>query len=379
MERVESRDEELLSFTDKAVNRAVQSGDFPKPVLEREKVSFTTYIRDKNLSRAKLAEMTNLDEDDIDEINNLIENGNHRAAVVVYGKKIRRLGSDAFKKKNLTRWEQDFYVALAQDPPPSLSKIAHEKAPSPQQLVKYELDKKVRDRRVSLIRSDMEAWIGNRRADEISPEEVDTFFRKFKLHHSEKKVRAMLEEEKKKKIKDDRLSVNHTPEGFRPALEQREKDWADGKFYISLDANKADWVESTQPLVVIPDNSPQELVDAANRYVALMNDLHTNEFGRNYKTRVVTASENDRGADYVTHLEGFAITDKPMVSFLKTKRGRAVYRSILDESFSGLAGATPGLPHSAKDTGAEDDQTLDNEVSLARFILESHDNRLASN
>ena len=110
-----------------------------------------------------------------------------------------------------------------------------------------------------------------------------------------------------------------------------------------------------------------------------MNDLHTNEFGRNYKTRVVTASENDRGADYVTHLEGFAITDKPMVSFLKTKRGRAVYRSILDESFRGLAGATLVLPHSAKNTGAKDDQTLDNEVSLARFILESHDNRLASN
>ena len=122
--------------------------------------------------------------------------------------------------------------------------------------------------------------------------------------------------------------------------------------------------------------------EAAAIYTELMLELHKSEFARkDFKSQVVTAGDpmgkpKDgekqkvwRGKVGVLHLEGFAITDKKMVAFLKTPRGKAKYRQILNQSFGGIHGITLGLPHSATDIGAEDKETKDNEVSLARYLL----------
>ena len=120
-----------------------------------------------------------------------------------------------------------------------------------------------------------------------------------------------------------------------------------------------------------------------------MAKLHNSKFNRNFKGSVRVAGTKStwkgketkqRGSAGVIHLEGYAITDKDMVEYLKTKEGHAEYRRILDKSFGMLSGATIGLPHTARDNGAIDDDTGDSEVAIAKLLLSDYPNtRLAQN
>lgn len=379
-ERKENRQEVWSSASDKVISRAIADGVLTKPKLEPVKVTYHEYIVDGNLSREKLGALTNLDDGDIDDINDHIEDGNTKEAIKKYGLYMRKLGRDMFKKpiSQLTAWEKDFYYNLTNESMPSLGSVSHTHMGDAERRDNFRKEQEKYDTRVDLIRRELNLFFGDKK--NLNEKEVNEKFRELNLFFTPEFTDELLEEERRKRISKKKLSVYHTPEHHKPSLSQRKKIWDNGGVYISLDSNWAEGVEATQPLVVVPDDSSEEILNAASRFASEMAKVHRDEFGRsNFKPRVVTRSQNGRGSDYVMHLEGFAITDKTAIKFFQSPRGHALFRNILDESFGSLAGATIGLPHSETDTGAVSDGL--SEVDLARFLLSDYerDTRLAQN
>ena len=378
--RKENREEVWSSAADKVVSQAIKDGVLVEPKLEPVKVTYHEYIVDGNLSKKKLSALTNLSSSQIKKIQKDISNGESKEAIKKYGIYMRRLGRDMFKKpiSQLTQWEKDFYYNLTQENAPSLGSVSHTHMGDAERRDNFRREQEKHDARVNLINSELKLFFGDKK--NLNEREVNEKFRELNLFFTPEFTEELLDEERRKRISKKKLSVSHTPESHKPSLAQRKKNWESGGVYISLDTNWAEGVEATQPLVVVPDDASEDMINAASKYASEMAKVHRDEFGRtDFKPRVVTRSENGRGSDYVMHLEGFAITDKTAVNFFKTPRGHALHRNILDEAFGNLAGATIGLPHSETDTGAVSDGL--SEVDLAKFLLSDYkrDTRLAQN
>ena len=167
-----------------------------------------------------------------------------------------------------------------------------------------------------------------------------------------------------------KLKGNYLPAFSNP--EARKARAESGGATILLDSNKADGVAVTSPLVVIPDNATPEQEKAAWAYANGVAAMQLN-LGRELKPRVVKRSQNGRGRSNAFHTEGFAVTDKAFISWLKTPAGRKEYMQLLDSTLGALPNSMITLPHGptktgAIDKGAESDGV--NEVDLARYLMQ---------
>jgi len=321
-----------------------------------------------------LSEVTNLDFDTKSDIEKLSKQGNYKEAVELYGKKMRQMGRGGFKE-GIKPWQKDFFEPLMRQSPPTLSSTSHIKEGTPAQIGKFNQARKIYTERVARIKQGLAEKIGDQDVDSISAEVIDKYVRELSMTFSEKAIETILKEDEANARKANKVDFKYSADGFLPDLNTRKKNWQNGEFYVSLDANQASNVDITQPLVVLPKDAPNELKEAAAIYAEGMLKLHKEELGRNdFKSQVVTSGEPMsngkpwRGKEHVTHLEGFAITDTEMLAFLKTPRGKAAYRQVLNNAFGNVHGVTLGLPHNANDGGAKN-STGDDEVSLARYIL----------
>ena len=296
--RKENQEDAWQSAGDKVISRAIQTGQLSPPKLEPVKVTYHEYIVDGNLGEEKLKALTNLDDGQIKKIQRDLNDGNPKEAVKKYGIYMRRLGRGMFKKPigKLSQWENDFYYGLTNQSAPPLGSVAHTTKGDAAHRDAFRRSQEKYDARLDMISREMKTFFGDKK--NIDEKDVNEQFRKLDLFFSDEYVDDLLEEERKKRISSKKLSVNHTPDGHKPSLAQRRAGWKQGKVFISLDTNWAEGVEATQPLVVVPDDASEQMIDAASRYASEMAKIHRDEFGRtNFKPRVVTRSENGRGSD----------------------------------------------------------------------------------
>jgi len=372
--RIDAREPKFQKAADAAIENLGKQGLLKIPKLEAEEVSFEEYLRDGHLGTKTLTEATTLPPHIIKKIDKLSRLGDYKGAIELFGNQMRGRGRGGYKA-DIKPWQQDFLVPLTSQKAPTLTSTAHIKEGTAEQLLQLEREQQIYGARTSRVKEDLRARIGDKNIEDIPASELDEHVRFLFNMHSEESIIQSMEEDEAAEIKANKLNVNYNATSFRPDEKTRIKNFEKGEFYVSLDANKASGVPVTQPLAVLPKEASPELRKAASIFTGLMADLHREEFGRDFKARVVTSGDlmdNGqpwRGKSLVTHLEGFAITDKEMVAFLKTERGRAKYRQILNQSFSNIHGITLGLPHTATDSGAVDDDTQDSEVSLAKYIL----------
>lgn len=375
--RVDAREPAFQSAVDQSIARSYANGTLKKPKLDAKEVTFQDRLRDGHLGVDTLSQTTNLKHGDIIAISRLSKAGKYAEAVKLFGQKMRPMGRGGFKK-DLAPWQTDFLLPLTGEKPPTLTTVSHvANKQDSDTILKFENDSRIHAARLAGVKQDVAGWMDGKNPKDIPAGALDEEVRKSLLFNSEDKIKAQLEEDDAAERKANKITVEYTASGFLPDIDTRKNNWAKGESYVSLDANdgRGVGVEVTQPLVVLPKNASKELTEAGHIYAGLMLELHKTEFGRNdFKSQVVTSGDlmNNgkpwRGKQHVTHLEGFSITDKKMIAFLKTKRGKAVYRQIISKSFGKVHGITVGLPHSDTDGGAENDFG-DNEVSLSQWIL----------
>ena len=380
LSRIDAREPKFQTAADSVIEKLGKEGSIKIPKLKAEEVTFMQYARDGHLGIKTLTEATTLPAHQIKKIDKLSREGDFDGAIKLFGKYMRPRGRGGYKA-DIKPWQKDFLVPLTSQKTPTLTSTAHIKEGTPAQILKFEKDKQIFSARSSRIKSDLRARLGDKKIEDVPANELDEHVRFLSNLHSEESVRQSMEEQDAEELNQGKLNINYNATGFRPDEDTLRKNYEKGQFYVSLDANKASGVPVTQPLAVIPEEASPQLKQAVSMYTSLMADLHKEEFGRDFKARIVTSGSKMgtpkkgekqkywRGKPFVTHLEGFAITDKEMVAFLKTPRGKAKYRQILNKSFDNIQGITLGLPHTATDSGAIDDDTKESEVSLAKHIL----------
>jgi len=380
---------------DKTVSKKIESIAIQqlKPFEPRkpEGTSYGQYAREGKYNQHWLGKMTNIPEGQAEDISNAFSKaGDPRQGFRLYQKAIAKLGNNAFKKKpeDMSTWEYNIYAKAADSGFSNAAAIAYT---NPRQSTAYREAQEFHTYKASKFAEGLKAELGNQDWDNLSLKEQSDMLREMEQHYNDDFLRKLKHEEEIQEVKDNKTSQNLIkPDLYRSSSSsQRMADFKEGKYYISNDANKADGVPIIQPVAIIPPNSPQPVVDAVNVYASEMAALHNRKFGRNFKGSVrVTGAEStyrgektkQRGSAGVIHLEGYAITDKDMVEYLKTKEGHAEYQRILDKSFGMLSGATIGLPHTARDNGAIDDDTGDSEVGIAKLLLSDYpDTRLSQN
>ena len=379
----------------KAVSKKLESIAIQqlKPFEPRkpEGTSYGQYAREGKYNQHWLGKMTNIPEGQAEDISNAFSKaGDPRQGFRLYQKAIAKLGNNAFKIKpeDMSTWEYNIYAKAADSGFSNAAAIAYT---DPRQSTAYREAQEFHTYKASKFAEGLKAELGNQDWDNLSLKEQSDMLREMEQHYNDDFLRQLKHDEEIQEVKDNKTSQNLIkPDLYRSSSSsQRMADFKEGKYYISNDANKADGVPIIQPVAIIPPNSPQPVVDAVNVYASEMAALHNRKFGRNFKGSVrVTGAEStyrgektkQRGSAGVIHLEGYAITDKDMVEYLKTKEGHAEYHRILDKSFGMLSGATIGLPHTARDSGAIDDDTGDSEVGIAKLLLSDYpDTRLAQN
>jgi hypothetical protein len=148
---------------------------------------------------------------------------------------------------------------------------------------------------------------------------------------------------------------------------ERKKVADAGGMTILMDSNwkKGDGV--TSPMVVIPDNATPTQRKASKEYAAGVAAMQKRISGKTLKTRVVTRSQNGRGRSNAIHTEGFAITDKKMIAYIKTPKGKAEYLALLNRTFGTIPGVQFRIPHSKDASGAEHDGN--SEESIAEWLM----------
>lgn len=355
-----------------------------------EGTSYSQYVREGKYNQHWLGKMTNIPEGQAKKISKAFDSGDYRQGFRLYQQSIAKLGNNAFKKKpeDMSTWEYNIYAKAADSGFSNAAAIAYT---DPKQTTAYRQAQEFHTYKASKFAEGLKAELGNQDWDNLSIKERSDMLREMEQHYNDDFLRQLKHDEEIQEVKDNKTSQNLIkPDLYRSSSSsQRMADFKEGKYYISNDANKADGVPIIQPVAIIPPNSPQPVVDAVNVYASEMAALHNRKFGRNFKGSVrVTGAEStyrgektkQRGSAGVIHLEGYAITDKDMVEYLKTKEGHAEYQRILDKSFGMLSGATIGLPHTARDNGAIDDDTGDSEVGIAKLLLSDYpDTRLTQN
>ena len=358
--------------------------------VKPEGVSYSQYVREGKFNTTWLDKMTNIPDGQAKKISNAFDGGDYKLGFRLYQQSIAKLGNNAFKKnvEDMTTWEYNVYAKTADSGFSSASAIAYQ---DPTGSARYRDAQEFHTYKVSKWAEGLQQELGNQDWDNLSIQERDRITREMNQHYNDDFLKKLKHEEEKQDVLDNKTSQNIIkPNVYRSSSSsQRIADFKEGKYYISNDANKADGVPIIQPVGIIPPNSPQHVVDAISTYTNEMAKLHNSKFNRNFKGSVRVAGTKSmwkgketkqRGSAGVIHLEGYAITDKDMVEYLKTKEGHAEYRRILDKSFGMLSGATIGLPHTARDNGAIDDDTGDSEVAIAKLLLSDYpDTRLAQN
>lgn len=386
---IQHQTEGTKATTNKIESVAIQMLKPFEPVMP-EGVSYSQYAREGKFNTTWLKKMTNIPEGKARDISEAFDDGDYKLGFRLYQQQIAKLGNSAFKKdvEDMTTWEYNVYAKTADSGFSNASAIAYQ---DPRGTAEYRDKQEFHTYKTSKFAEALQQELGNRDWDNLSLKEQSDMKREMEQHYNDDFLKKLKHEEEKREVLDNKTSQNIIkPDVYRSAnSSQRIADFKEGKYYISNDANKADGVPVIQPLAIIPKNSPQEVVDAVATYTNEMAKLHNSKFNRNFKGSVRIAGEKtmwkgkettQRGSAGVIHLEGYAITDKDMIEFLKTKEGHTEHRRILDKAFGMLPNATIGLPHTASDNGAIDDDTGDSEVGIAKLLLSDYpDTRLAQN
>lgn len=159
-----------------------------------------------------------------------------------------------------------------------------------------------------------------------------------------------------------------------PSYAERAALRAKGGITVNLDTNWRKDSKPTTPMVVIPDNSPPGVREAAFAYAKGIADIYQKQFGVRMMPTVVTRSQNGRGRPNTVHTEPFSVNDVRAVDFFTTGEGLKLHAQLLRDTFGKLPNMAFSLPHDPtmtmgkrRDMGAVGPRG--SEVDLARILL----------
>ena len=380
--RADKGEEVANTAISKVLAQANADGTMPIPKMETKDVKFKDGLQNGLLNKEKLLELYRMTPSQASKIDKLSSNREYTEAAKLLKKTVNNIDGDS-KRRAFSPSEKGFYGGLVfGETLPSFEKKAYTESGTPEQVGKLEKAQRIYSKRAAIIDNAVKTSFQGQDLSKISPQELKDEMRKVLLMFDDARVQDILDEEDRLERRNGNVTYEATPQGYLPSFAERKANWENKEYFISADANWSEGVPVIPPLVIVPPNAPEELMRGANMYANEMLALHKEidpENRKEFKAQVITAGtlmankKPWRGKEYVTHLEGFAITDKKMVEFLKTKKGKARYRQILNKSFGNAYGATIGLPHTDVDEGAEDKSTGDTEVSLAKWLLSDID------
>ena len=139
---------------------------------------------------------------------------------------------------------------------------------------------------------------------------------------------------------------------------------------ISLDFNSFKGAKGTE--VIIPDNAPQEVREAAEKFNQMVVDFAAKHGYENYKNRgVKTTSENKRGVSNTVHVEPFFTQDSKIEAIINDNMDE--FAQIYKTAFGGVTGRMV-LPHGVVNSkGIQDrgaiSKTFGDEYSFGEAII----------
>ena len=176
-------------------------------------------------------------------------------------------------------------------------------------------------------------------------------------------------------LKPVKLGKNYHVRTAEDSKVEMAKNVGRGGINILMDANASTGKDVIAPVVIVPDGSSQKVINQAMNYARGMAKMQREINGRILKPQVRTTSQNKGGRHNAIHLEGFAMTDEAMVSYLQTPAGRAAYMGLVDSTLGSISKAQIYLPHGGfsdkgwfKGGATNKNKTL-SEVGLAYYLM----------
>jgi hypothetical protein len=368
----------------KVLAQANTNGTLPVPKMATKDVKYKEYLQKGFLNKEKLLELYKMTPTQAADIDKLSSNREYAEAATLLKKTVNNIKGDS-KVRAFSPFEKNFYGGLVfGEKLPSFEKVAHTESGTPEQISNFEKSQRIYGKRSAIILDAINSSFAGQDLSKVPTQQLNDVAREVMLVFDDKHIQDILDKDDRDERKTGNFNYKATPQSHLPSLDDRVANWKNKEYFLSADANFSKGVPVIPPLIIVPEGAPPELMRGANIYASEMLELHKEidpENRKDFKAQVITSGSKMgtpkegeeqkfwNGKQHVTHLEGFAITDKKMVAFLKTKQGKARYRQILSKAFGNAHGATIGLPHTEIDSGAEDKSTGDTEVSLAKWLL----------